>query len=348
MKKAPRVFATIATVALGLALTACGSTAKPAASQNTAGGGGGGGSQNVVKIRLAFVSGKGSMPYDAAQMFKKEIEEQSHGHIQVTVYSDGQLGQDLNVLNALKSGSIEMDIPSTVMAQVIPEFGVFDIPFLFKDRDAVAKIAHGDIWNKDLKAKLDEKGFVGLGFWENGYRQITNNKRPIYKPDDLKGLKLRVPDSKIRVALFKELGANPTPMDLTEVFSALQQGVIDGQENPLATIKGSKFQEVQKYLSITNHVYTPSYLIASKVWFDKLSPDDQKLIQQVADHVGDEIRQEGATVDNQIIEEFKKAGMQVNQADIPAFQAKVGPVIDLMKQQIDPAFVDKVIKEAQS
>lgn len=304
-------------------------------------------SDSAINIKVATTSGEGSVIYDAAVMFKEKVEERSNGDITVTLYPDGQLGKDGTVLDALKSGSIEMSIPSSILATKSPEFGVFDIPFLFKDRSKVEEIANGDIWHKDLKPLLHQHGLVGLGFWENGYRHITNNERPINTPEDLKGLKLRVPDSAIRVAMFKELGANPTPMDLSEVFTALQQGVVDGQENPLPTIKGANLQQAQKYLSITNHVYTPVYLVSSKKWYDKLSTEHQELLTEIAEEVGNEIRKEGEAIDNAIIEEFKEAGLEVNVADVQAFKEKTKPILELFYKDIDKEFVDKVLEAAK-
>ncbi|MFG6497052.1 TRAP transporter substrate-binding protein [Fictibacillus sp. UD] len=300
-----------------------------------------------ITIKVATTSGKDSLIYDAAVLFKEKVEERSNGNMKVTIYDNGQLGKDATVLDALKSGSIEMSIPSSVLTTKAPEFGVFDIPFLFDDRSKVETIANGDIWNKDLKSLLPEHGLVGLGFWENGYRQITNNTRPINTPEDLEGIKLRVPDSAIRVAMFKELGANPTPMDLNEVFTALQQGVVDGQENPLSTTNGVKLQQVQKYLSMTNHVYTPVYLVSSKKWYDKLSKEDQELLTKAADEVGNEIRKKGEDIDEKLIKQFEEEGVKVNTADMEAFKKQTEPIIELFYKEMDKEFVDKVIEAAK-
>lgn len=346
-----KIASIVLSATLALSLTACGSQSKPEPAS------GGSKSQPAatnakpgeprLSFRVAFPSGKGSMLYEAGELFKKKVEEKSNGEMEVKLFGDGQLGKDLAVLDSMKMGSIEMSIPSSVLAQKSAEFGVFDIPFLFADRTKVAQIANGEVWEKDLKGLLPQHGLVGLGFWENGFRQISNNKKPIQSPEDLAGIKVRVPDSKIRVAMFKELGANPTPMDFSEVFTALQQGVVDGQENPLPTMKGGKFEEVQKFLSITNHTYTPAYLVASKIWFDKLSPEDQKFLTDIAVEVGNEIRIRGEQEDKELLGFFKDKGMQINEANIQAFKDKTKPVVQLLHDKIDPAFIEKVIKAAE-
>lgn len=300
-----------------------------------------------LTFRLSTTSSKGGAIYEGAMKYKELVEERSNGEIEVQVFPDGQLGKDLSALDAQRTGTIEMSLPSTAMAQKSPEFGVFDIPFLFENSEKVEEFASGPIWEEDLQPLFEQHGLVGLGFWENGFRHITNNIRPINVPEDLEGIKLRVPESRLRVAAFKEFGANPVTMDFSEVFTALQQGVVDGQENPYVQIEAGRFFEAQKYLSITNHTYTPAYLVASKVWWDKLSPEHQKILSEVAVETGTWTRQYGEEVSDELLNKFMEQGMEVNEADIKAFQAKVKPVIELLKESIDPVFIDKVIKAAQ-
>ena len=345
-------------VVLAVALAACGGNSAPAQSEqgasssaNTSAGSGSSGQKGngepEISVRVAFGPGKGSLPYDTVVIFKEKVEERSNGRIEIKMFPDSQLGSDSAVLDALKLGTIEMTLLSTALASKVPEFGVFDIPFLFADRSKVERIAHGEVWEQDLKGKLPAQGLVGLGFWEAGFRQITNNVRPINEPADLKGLKIRVPESQVRMAMFSHFGANPVPMDFGELFSGLHQGVVDGQEGPLSNTQSAKLDEVQKYLSITNHNYSPAYLLASKKWFDTLSPEDQQLLTDAAQEAGDEIRDRAENLDKELIEYFKEKGMEVNTANIVAFQAEIGPVTDLVKEQIDPAFVDKVIEHAK-
>lgn len=330
-----------------LALVGCGTTTTTTADKPQAGSSGQANTAKPLVIKLSSSADRGSAHYEGALKFKEIVEQRSNGAIQVQVYSNSQLAKDLDAINAHKTGAIEMSLPSTVMAQIDPKFGVFDVPFLFKDRNAVRKFAEGSIWKQDLQPLFEKYGMVGLGFWENGFRQITNNKLPIVKPQDLKGIKLRVPESKLRVAAFKQFGANPITMDFSEVFTALQQGVVDGQENPLTQIDAGKFYEVQKYLSLSNHTYTPAYLVASKVWWDKLTSEQKDILSKAALDAGKYTFEFGEKADGELLDKFKKAGMQVNEVDGDAFQAQVQPVVDTLKKSIDPAFVDKVIQAAQ-
>ena len=241
MKK--KHFLTLALVSvLSFALIGCGSTAVDKPGDKP-------GDPAPLVVKLSSTSSKGGAMYEGAIKFKELVEERSAGSIEVQVFPDGQLAKDLAAIDAHKTGAIHMSLPSTAMAQIDPKFGVFDIPFLFKDAAAVSKFAHGPMWQEDFQPLFQNYGMVGLAFWENGFRHITNNKRPINTPEDLAGIKLRVPESKLRVAMFKEFGANPSTSDFSEVFTALQQGVFDGQENPFVQIEAGRFAEVQKYRS---------------------------------------------------------------------------------------------------
>jgi tripartite ATP-independent transporter DctP family solute receptor len=173
---------------------------------------------------------------------------------------------------------------------------------------------------------LEEVGIKHLGYWENGFRQITNNVRPIYKPEDLQGIKLRTPESPVRMATFKAFGANPMPMSFSEVFGALQQGVTDGQENPLATIYQASLHEVQKYLSLTGHVYSPVHLLLNKALFDSIPEDLQQILVDAGKEVAVYTRNLGAENEESLGGVIKEAGVEVNQADVKAFVAKSKPV----------------------
>lgn len=342
MKK-NRIFTVLLVLVLSIALIGCGGTPAAAPSDEP-------GDEPAVEkltLKLSSTSSAGGALYESGAKFKELVEERSGGNIEVQLFADGQLAKDLDAIDAHQTGAIEMSLPSTAMAQVDPKFGVFDIPFLFKNHAAVQLFSEGDVWKNDLQPLFLENGLVGIGFVENGFRQITNNVRPINVPSDLDGIKLRVPQSKLRVAAFQQFGANPITMDFSEVFTALQQGVVDGQENPYVQIEAGKFYEAQKYLSITNHTYTPGYLTASKVWWDGLTQDQRDLLEQAAIDAGTWSRQYGEEAGDTLLQKFKDAGMEVNTADSDAFAAEVAPVIEILKESIDPAFVDKVVNEAK-
>ena len=235
-------------------------------------------------IRLGHI-GFPDSPFDlGAQKFKELLEKRLPGRVEVRIFGSAQLGEDKEMLEGLRLGTLEMHVPSSVLHSVEPMFGVFDLPFLVHDREQVERIAEGPVGD-ELRKKLLDHDLVLLGFWENGFRMITNNVRPVVRPEDLKGIRIRTPKDPERVKLFAAFGASPTSMSYGEVFSALKQGVIDGEENPFAQIVPARFYEVQKYLSISKHVYSPAYPVMSRQYFESLDEEVRKAILDVAREV---------------------------------------------------------------
>jgi tripartite ATP-independent transporter DctP family solute receptor len=272
-----------------------------------------------TEIKLGHVGAPGSLFAQSADLYAERANAKLGAKAKVVVYGSSQLGSDGEMLKKLKLGTIDLALPSTVMTSVAPEFGVFEMPYLVQNRDHAARIAK-EVVHPILGPIAEKAGYHILGVWENGYREITNNKRPIVKPEDLAGVKLRVPGGVWRVKMFKAYGASPSPMELKEVFVALQTGVMDGQENPLTQIYSQKFQEVQKYLSLTGHVYTPAYLTAGASW-SRLPPDVQKILADTAVEVEPDVLKLAAKLDEELIGKMKASGIQVNEADKPAFVA---------------------------
>jgi tripartite ATP-independent transporter DctP family solute receptor len=272
-----------------------------------------------TEIKLGHVGAPGSLFAQSADLYAERANAKLGTKAKVVVYGSSQLGSDGEMLKKLKLGTIDLALPSTVMTSVAPEFGVFEMPYLVQNRDHAARIAK-EVVHPILGPIAEKAGYHILGVWENGYREITNNKRPIVKPEDLAGVKLRVPGGVWRVKMFKAYGASPSPMELKEVFVALQTGVMDGQENPLTQIYSQKFQEVQKYLSLTGHVYTPAYLTAGASW-SRLPPDVQKILADTAVEVEPDVLKLAAKLDEELIGKMKASGIQVNEADKPAFVA---------------------------
>jgi tripartite ATP-independent transporter DctP family solute receptor len=219
------------------------------------------------------------------------------------------------------------------MSSVSDIFGVFEMPYLVKDRKHMQRIEKELYWSK-FEPELAKKGYKTLAVWENGYRHITNNKHPINKPADLAGIKLRVPNSKWRVNMFKAYGANPSPMKFSEVFTALQTGVMDGQENPYAQIASGKFYEVQKFLSITGHVYSPAYLIVSSKHWEKLPADVRKILDDTAKETQAFVYAKAAKDDETLLEKMKTTGIKVNYADKDAFIAGSKPIYDEFSKEV--------------
>ena len=229
-------------------------------------------SAGEITMKFGHVGAPGSLFDASANEFARRVNEQMAGKVKIEVFGSSQLGKDKELLQKLKLGTVDFSLPSSVMTSVVDEFGLFDMPYLVKDRAHMARIEKEIFWTK-LAPLVEAKGYKVLAVWENGFRHITNNARPINVPADLDGVKLRTPKGKWRVKMFQAYGANPTPLAFSEVFVALQTGVMDGQENPFAQIHSAKFNEVQKYLSLTGHVYTPAYALVGKKKWDSLPAD---------------------------------------------------------------------------
>jgi len=231
------------------------------------------------------------------------------------------------------------------MSSEVDLFGIFEMPYLVKDREHMKKIEKEVVW-PSLAPAAEKKGLKIVAVWENGYRHITNNKRPIDVPADLQGIKLRVPEGKWRVKMFQAYGANPTPMKFSEVFTALQTGVMDGQENPFTQIYSAKFQEVQKYLSLTGHVYTPAYLTAGAKKWEALPPDVRKALEDIARETQAFVYQTAAADEEVLLGKLKASGMQVNTPNKDAFIAASKPVYDEFSSEVKGSgpLIDKAIK----
>lgn len=281
----------------------------------------------AATIRVGTVGFPGSLMAITADEYAKRVNEALKGRYEVKVFHSSQLGNDSEMLKGIKVGVLEAFLPSTIMSTVDDKYGVFEMPYLFKDRAQLKRVAENAKVQQLLYDPLPAKGVRVMGFWENGYRVITNNVRPIVKPEDLKGIKLRVPAGVWRVKMFKAYGANPTPLAYGEVFAALQAGVMDGQENPFAQIWGGKFHEVQKYLSLTDHVYTPVFLLGGERWWSGLPADVKQVLLKIGNEVGDFARDTGAKMDRDLVEQMKKS-VKVNEADKEAFVAASKPVYD--------------------
>jgi tripartite ATP-independent transporter DctP family solute receptor len=284
-------------------------------------------SAKELVLKFGHVGAPGSLFAVSADEFARRVNEQMAGKVKIEVYGSSQLGKDQELLQKLKLGTVDFSLPSSVMSSVVDQFGMFDMPYLVKDRDHMHRIEKEIFWKK-LEPLAEAKGYKVIAVWENGFRQITNNVRPINVPDDLKGIKLRTPKGKWRVKMFQAYGANPTPMAFSEVFVALQTGVMDGQENPLAQIYSAKFQEVQKYLSLTGHVYTPAYVLVSKKKWDSLPKDITSQIEKIAKDTQAFVYKTAAGMDDDLLSKLKAGGMQVNTADKAAFVKASAPIYE--------------------
>ena len=286
-----------------------------------------------LELKLGHVGSPGSLFELSSEEFAKRANARLGDKAKVVVYGSSQLGGDKEMVQKMKLGTLDMALPSTVMSSEDDLFGVFEMPYLVKDRAHMSRIEKEFFWSK-LSPTVESKGLKVLAVWENGYRHITNNKRPINTPADLQGIKLRVPEGKWRVKMFQAYGANPSPMKLSEVFTALQTGVMDGQENPLTQIYSSKFQEVQKYLSLSGHVYTPAYLTVSKKKWESLPADVRKILEETAKETQSYVYATAQKLDDELLDKMKAAGMQVNEVDKAAFIKASKPTYDEFGQEV--------------
>ncbi|HKU70740.1 MAG TPA: TRAP transporter substrate-binding protein [Burkholderiales bacterium] len=300
--------------------------------------------QQPTVIRLGHVGFPGSLFDITSNKFAKDVNEALKGKVEVKTFHSSQLGSDEQMIKGIRVGAPEMQVPSTVMSTVDQRHGVFEMPYLIVSRAHMKKVSESREVQKVLFDPLPARGVRVLAFWENGFRHITNNVRPIAKPEDLKGIKLRVPGGVWRVKMFQAYGANPSPLPFAEVYSALQQGVMDGQENPFSQIASAKFQEVQKFLSLTGHVYTPAYLIVSEDFWKKQPKDVQDTLIKFALAAGDFARAEGERLDKELISKLAPP-MQVNTPDKEAFiKASVGVYEEFGKQVPGGAELVKLIQ----
>lgn len=258
----------------------------------------------------------------AVKYFAEQLAAKSGGKLVAKLYASGSLGNDVSMTSALRGGTLEMTVPDTsTLMSLIKPFGVLNLPLTFNNEQEADAVLDGPFGQK-LLAKLPEKGLVGLGYWENGFRHVTNSRRPITKADDLVGLKLRVIQSPLFLDTFSALGANATPMPFTELYSAMEQAAVDGQENPAATILSSKFYEVQKHMVLSRHMYSTWALLMSKKTWDGLSAQEQKIVQEAAREATLYERKTIRAFGDKALGELKKVGMQVTELP-PAEQAKM-------------------------
>lgn len=290
-------------------------------------------------------------PYQAAcEKMKEIVEAKTNGEVTITIYPSASLAEEPVAIESLEMGTIDLTTVSAApVTGFVKEFMACDLPFLFKTSEEAYKFYDGEIG--DELFKLTEKiGLVGLAWWDNGFRNFTNNIRPLIKPDDFKGLKIRTMNSPVHMASVKALGANPVPIDFGELYTALQQGVVDGQENPVANIYTSRFQEVQKYLTMSRHVYDPSpVFISAKTW-GKLTPEQQQIVKEAAIVARDYMRKITNDEEAGIIEKLKKEGMEVTfltTEEAEAFQTATKDVWKDFVNEIGEDFLTKYMTAAR-
>ncbi len=298
-------------------------------------------------LKFAFSLAKDHPLGAGAQKFADLVAQKSAGKIKVTLYPGAVMGSDPQNLTGVREGTVDFTSMATgLIAGVDKQFMVFDFPFLFNTAQEAYAVADGPVGTK-LLGGLAEHGIIGLGIWDLGFRNMTNSKRPIAKAEDLQGLKVRVIAAPIYVDMFTALGASPVPMTFGEVYLALETKTIDGQDNPVGVIESAKFAEVQKYMTMTRHIYTGMPFLMSKKTWDSMSPAERSIIREAANEAKVEERKLSQAKEAQSINELKKS-MQVNElaaTEVTRLREKVAPVIEKFTREVGKSVVTQVNAE---
>ncbi|WBU53086.1 TRAP transporter substrate-binding protein [Paracoccus sp. SCSIO 75233] len=285
------------------------------------------GSASAETLRLAHNAAPGNPKDLASERFAELVAEKTEGRITVDAGGSAQYGDDVEALTQMRLGTLALSANSQGPASgVVEEFAVLGLPFLFDSLEQAWEVLDGEVGQK-LDEAAQENGLKVLAFWDNGIRQTSNNVRPINTPDDLAGLKIRTPPDPMTLEIFTTLGANPTPMAFSELYVALQQGVVDGQENPLMNIESSKLYEVQKYISLTGHKYESTPLLMSKIVWDGLSEEDQAAMLEAAKEAGEYNRELSKKSDEELRPMLEEAGVEFNELDTAPFVEATQPII---------------------
>ena len=292
-----------------------------------------GGEQTRLDLRFGHVASPGSLTAISAEEFAKRANQRLGDLGHITVFGSSQLGDDETLLIKLKLGTVDFSLPSTIMSSAVASFGLFEMPYLVQDREHMRRIEEELVWPR-LAPDAAARGYELLAVWENGFRHITNDTRPIEVPEDLRGVKLRTPRGRWRVRLFQTFGANPTPMSLSETFMALQTGVIDGQENPLSQIHSQKFHEVQEFLTLSSHVYTPAFLLAGRERWQSYPEPVREILAATAREVQAFVYEQAKDLDQGLLEDLRASGISVNECDRDRFLAAGRPIFEEFAREV--------------
>ena len=300
-----------------------------------------------LDLRMSVESAPGAATQVMLAAFRDALQEELGDAVAIEYFDGGTLGDEIVHMEMVRSGQLDVIPIGSDAVQLDAKWAVFDMPFLIPDREVATKILDGEIGQQLIESMRASADLQVLGFGEIGFRNITNNVRPIVTPADLQGLKLRTPGSKTRILAFEKLGATPVTMNIGELYLALQQGTVDGQENPLGNIKAFSWHEVQKYLSLSSHVYTPITLVMNGERWDSLSDEQKAAVGRAAAKAVEHSRQFGADNDATLLDELSKS-MEVNQIDLAAFQEASKPIWDEIAPIAGEEFTQAVIAATKS
>jgi TRAP-type transport system periplasmic protein len=301
-------------------------------------------------LRFAFQNALEHPQGQGAKKFGELVEAKSGGKIKVRLFPSGQLGGDLQTVSAIQGGTIDLTVLNAgLLVGQVKEFGLFDLPFLFESGKEADAVVDGPFGRK-LSETLPAKNLVPLGFWELGFRNLTNSRRPVTKLEEIQGLKVRVVQSPLYIDLFNTLGANAVPLPFPELYTALEQKTVDGQENPVTLINTSKFYEVQKHLTLTRHTYNPQIVVFSKRVWDRLDAEEKKLIEDAAHEAKVFQRAFSREQETKALDAVKAAGMQVvelSAAEIGRIRDKVQPVVKKFSEGVNESIVKELYGEIE-
>ncbi|ATF75053.1 TRAP transporter substrate-binding protein [Pasteurella multocida] len=289
----------------------------------------------ATTLRFGYEAPRSDTQHEAAKKFNELLKEKTKGEIKLSLFPDSTLGNAQTMISAVRGGTIDLEMSgSPNFSGLVPKLNVIDIPFIFQNREHAYAVLDGEIGQGLLK-ELEAQGLKGLAFWEVGFRSFTNSKHPVKTPDDIKGLKVRTNQNPMYIQAFSILGANPVPMPLSELYTALETRAVDAQEHPVGIVWSAKLYEVQKHLSLTNHGYTPLIVVMNKAKFDGLSPALQSAILEAAKEAGAYQRKLNLDNEQGIIEKMQKAGIQVIETvDTKPFKAAI-------ESEVRKAFIEK-------
>jgi len=302
----------------------------------------------TTKLTLGHGAAPGNPRHEAAIRFADVVKQKSGGKMEVQVAPSAQLGDDAAMITALRSGTLDMSANSQgAAAAVVPEYAAFGMPFLFSSADQAFKLLDGPL-GKELGDKSAAKNLVVLGYWDNGIRHVSNSKKPVLSPADMKGLKVRTPPDAVTIDIMTALGAETQQIKFAELYVALEQGVVDGQENPLANIYASKLYEVQKFISLTGHKFEMNPFLMSKRTWDKLSEGDRKIITEAAAEATQLQRKLSREADEKLLPELKAKGVRIDKVDTKSFQKATESVTTKWTSGPIGDYATRVVKAANT
>lgn len=287
-----------------------------------------------VNLQIGSPLNAGSFAETYLQEFQSRVADEMPEEVEVEIFMSNTLGSELDVYEGMRLGTHSAQLTATPLANVNPRVAIWELPFLFENRDQVADFVDSEA-GQMLRDGMEGTGMDIVAIWDGGFRVITNDVQPVRTPEDLAGLKIRVPNSPFRVKVFEALGANPTPLSFSELYTALDQGVVDGQENPAQIVLSARFPEVQDHVAISNHVYVPTHLVIADWFLESLSDETREKLVTIAQDMEDWTREQGAAADEEARAQLEEV-MEVTEIDFPAFRAAVEPLYS------DPTFVEAI------